>query len=186
MFKLASVPGVVYPSELPSKQYFERLIRAVTGQQLSVKAASTIYGRLVDKAGSLTPQNILALSHDQLRAVGLSNAKANYVHDISRAVIEREIVLETLNNLENEHVISELTKLRGIGPWSAEMFLMFTLGRPDVFSFGDLGLQNAIKLHYGEMDQDKQNELVLLWSPYRSFAARALWYSLDNEPKPTA
>lgn len=183
MYALAMASGLRPPTALQQHEYFARLIRAVVGQQLSVKAAASIYARLSTLAGKLTPENLVALSHDELRGAGLSNAKASYVHEISRAVLEREVLLEKLHELEDAAVIAELTQLKGIGPWSAEMFLIFTLGRPDVFSHGDLGLKNAILRHYGKLPEPKLQKLVLSWSPHRSTAAHVLWHSLDNTPK---
>lgn len=183
MHSLVLAMGHKYPERIPADQYFSKLIRSIVGQQLSVKAAATIRQRLIDMAGELTPENLLSLSHEQLRSVGMSNAKAIYVHEVSRAVLERDIILDTLHELEDMVVISELTKLKGIGPWSAEMFLMFSLGRPDVFSYGDQGLKNAIIIQYGQLSKTKLDRLISGWSPYRTTASFALWHSLDNAPK---
>lgn len=183
MYTLASAEGLVLPKKLTKSEYFPRLVQSVVGQQLSVKAAATIRGRLINLSGELTPQKLISLSHAQLRNVGLSNAKASYLHAISRSVRDQEVALDGLDKQDDEEVMTELTKLKGIGPWSAEMFLMFVLGRPDVFSFGDQGLKNAVVMHYGKLPASKLERLVRSWSPHRTIAAKALWHSLDNSPK---
>lgn len=167
--------------------YFERLCRSITGQQLSTKAADTIWKRFSLLANNqIEPKIILALGHDQLRGAGLSNAKAKYVHGLAEAVEAETIDLEKLAQQTNQEVIQELTKLKGIGVWTAEMFLMFTLGREDLFSLGDLGLRRAIEKLYQIKDPttDYLTELSSKWSPYRTYACRILWENLDNNPLP--
>ena len=176
---------VLESAEYSPDKYFFRLTRAIAGQQLSVKAAATIYGRfeeLVD--GEILPENVLRLEHEDLRGVGLSNAKANYILSLAQSVIDKDIDFDGLDNLDSEAAIEQLVKLKGIGRWSAEMFLMFTLGREDLFSTGDLGLKRAIERLYGVKDPDAKYLLKLSdkWSPYRTYACRILWDSLDNEP----
>jgi DNA-3-methyladenine glycosylase II len=119
-----------------------------------------------------------------LRAVGLSTAKTKYVKSLAQAIEERSLDLEDLRTKSDEEVITELIKIKGIGRWTAEMFLIFTLHRTDVFSVGDLGLRTAVARLY-TIDRDNLSEIQKIseqWSPYRSFAARYLWKSLDNEP----
>ena len=168
------------------RNYFERLCRAIVGQQLSTKAAATIWGRFAELVPNkeVTPNNVALLQHEMMRGAGLSNAKARYVHALAVAVIEKEIDLENLDTLSNEAVISELTKLKGVGVWTAEMFLMFTLLRPDVFSVGDLGLRRAMEKIYGLSDPSAEVliEISSKWSPYRTYVCRILWESLDNNP----
>lgn len=170
----------------PSINYFDRLSRAIVGQQLSTKAAATIWGRFVNLMPNqeLNPQAILQLEHQTLREAGLSNAKANYVRGLAEAVLNQTIDLTTLDQLNDSEIISQLTQIKGIGVWTAEMFLMFTLGRPDVFSLGDLGLKRAIEKLY-QLDNpssEQLTEISLPWSPYRTYACRILWQSLDNNP----
>lgn len=166
---------------------FLRLCRSIVGQQLSVKAATTIFGRFekLFKNG-LNPKELLEISDEKLRGAGMSYQKIKYLKDLATKTISGEVDLHGLNMKQNEEIIAELTKIKGIGVWTAEMFLMFSLGRPDVFSYGDLGLQNAIKKLY-QMKQKptiKQMEkLTKKWIPFRTFAAMILWRSLDNEPK---
>ena len=130
-----------------TKNYFERLCRAIAGQQLSTKAAATIWQRFYELVGegSFTPEKIVLLTHEEMRSVGLSNAKAKYINGFAQAIVDKNLDIDNLNNLTNEAVIEELTKLKGVGLWTAEMFLMFTLGREDLFSSGDLGLKRAIE-----------------------------------------
>lgn len=165
---------------------FLRLTRTIVGQQLSVKAASTIFGRFEQlfKKG-INPKDLLKFKDDDIRACGISYQKIRYLKDLSQKVIDKEILLETLGTANEETVIKTLTEVKGIGVWSAEMFLMFSLGRPDVFSIGDLGLQNAIKKLYGFESVSKEQllEISEKWKPYRTYACMVLWRSLDNEPK---
>jgi DNA-3-methyladenine glycosylase II len=170
---------------------FETLCESIVSQQLSVKAGDTIFGRVLDLLPNrkLTPENILKLKDQDLRDTGLSWGKVSYLKDLSQKVKDKEVVLEDLDKLSEEEAIKELTKIKGIGKWTAEMFLMFALGREDVFSHGDVGLQNAIKKIYKDrlpFDKDGKwkydpllvEEIIIKWSPYRTIAARILWRSL--------
>lgn len=166
---------------------FLRLCRSIVGQQLSVKAAQTIFGRFESlfKHG-VSPKELLKISDEKLRGAGLSYQKIKYLKDLATKTISGEIDLHNLNTKENEEIIVELTKIKGIGVWTAEMFLMFSLGRPDVFSYGDLGLQNAIMKLYKLKQKPTEKQMEKFskkWIPYRTFAAMILWRSLDNEPK---
>lgn len=174
------------PLELP-KNLFERLCRSIVGQQLSVKAAATIYGRLLAlfKSGEIEPNELLALSDEEMRSCGVSGSKAKSLKDLAAKVLDGTVDLIALNTLPEEEIIERLTKVRGIGRWTAEMFLMFSLGREDIFSHGDLGLRNAIQKMYGFKKPPTQKQIeriVKKWSPYKSHASRILWRSLDNEP----
>jgi DNA-3-methyladenine glycosylase II len=169
----------------PPEKYFERLADAITGQQLSVKAADTIWGRftaLLDN--QVTPEHVLGLSVEQMRSVGLSGQKAGYMHLLAQSFMNGDIRADELPSMSNEEVIEELTRLKGIGPWTAEMFLMFTLGRPDVFSYLDLGLVRAFEQVYGITGATRTHmePKVVLWAPYRTYAALALWRLRDNKP----
>jgi DNA-3-methyladenine glycosylase II len=170
---------------------FETLCESIVSQQLSVKAGDTIFGRVLDllPKRQLTPENILLQKDQDLRDAGLSWGKVSYLKDLSQKVKDKEVVLEDLDKLSEEEAIKELTKIKGIGKWTAEMFLMFALGREDVFSHGDVGLQNAIKKIYKDrlpFDKDGKwkydpllvEEIIIKWSPYRTIAARILWRSL--------
>jgi DNA-3-methyladenine glycosylase II len=168
---------------LDSNLIFMTLCRTIVGQQLAGKAADAIYGRFELLFESrVTPENLLKLEPDQIRAVGLSWAKVRSVIDLSTKVIAGDLVLENLEKLDNETLIVELSKVKGIGRWTAEMFLMFRLGREDVFSWGDLGLKNGLKKFLGNpeanvMDMEKEVEK---WKPYRTYGAIAMWHLLDN------
>lgn len=166
------------------KEYFVSICDEIVSQQFSRRVADVIFDRFrnIFPNGLITPGHILSLKQEDLRATGMSNSKAKFILDLGSKVFNREVDLEKLVLLENEKVITELTKIKGIGPWTAEMFLMFTLGREDVFSYGDLGLRNAIKRLYNLDNPTKEyvGELSLKWSPYRTYACRILWGSLEN------
>lgn len=169
----------------PSHNYFEDLCDSIVSQQLSIKAAATIFSRFKDLMPSkkITPENILMLSHQQLRNAGLSNAKAVYIKDLAQKVHNNEIHFEKFLEMTEDEIITELTKVKGIGRWTAEMFLMFTLAREDVFSHGDLGLQNAIRNLYKLKKRPTEKYMQRLssrWKPYRTYAARILWKSLSK------
>jgi DNA-3-methyladenine glycosylase II len=166
--------------------HFTALIRAITGQQLSTKAASTIFARVVAlMPGGLTPPALLSLSDEQLRGVGMSRQKIAYFRDLSEKVVSGALPLDSLDAMTDEEVITALTGVKGIGRWSAEMFLMFRLHRPDVLPVDDLGIVNAVKSVYGLRKKPTAARIRKIgesWRPYRSVASWYLWRSLDNEP----
>lgn len=170
------------PAITPEHCYRE-LAESVVSQQLSTKAAATIWRRFEELAGGVvTPEKVLELDIDDMRAVGLSRPKAGYLQSMALAVINGEVNLSDLPNMDDAAVITELTKLKGIGPWTAEMFLMFSLGRPDVFSYLDLGLIRAFELVYQKpvVTHADMEPVVEKWAPYRTYAAMALWRHRDN------
>ncbi len=173
----------------PHKRYFESLCAAIINQQLSTKAADTIEKRFVALFGKKfpKPEEVLKKSDKVLRTAGLSFQKISYIKSLAKLVVNKKINFHEFKSLDDETIITNLTEVKGIGRWTAEMFLMFCLNRPDVFSHGDLGLKNAIKKWY-KLEQDrhpkKYKMLVESWQPYRTLAARYLWASLDNK-KPT-
>ncbi len=140
---------------------------------------------LVAPDGELTPERVLAIDHEALRAAGLSNAKARYVRGLAEAVLTGDLDLAPLPDLDDEAVIAALTRMKGVGRWTAEMILLFSLGRPDVLSTGDLGIRNAVKRHYG-LDQppgpDELQAIAGSWRPHRSVAMLLLWESLNSAP----
>ncbi|MEK7516915.1 MAG: DNA-3-methyladenine glycosylase 2 family protein, partial [Patescibacteria group bacterium] len=155
----------------------------IINQQLSDKASATIYKRFrrLYPNGSITADHTLKLSHEELRTTGTSNAKVRFIKGLAQKVVNKEVQLEKLHSMTNEEVIKELTRIKGIGPWTAEMFIMFSLGREDVFSHGDLGLRNAIKTLYGfkrEPTRKQIEKITKKWSPYRTYACTILWRSL--------
>jgi len=168
--------------------HYGALVRSITGQQLSVLAARAIYGRLTERFGGRppTPPEILADEPEELRAAaGLSRAKVGYLRSLAEHVISGELELERLDELPDERVVAELTAVKGLGVWTAHMFLMFHLERPDVLAVGDLGIRRAIERAY---DLDALPDAVTIeriaepWRPYRTLACRYLWRSLANEP----
>ncbi|RTR27738.1 DNA-3-methyladenine glycosylase family protein [Deinococcus radiophilus] len=169
--------------DLPSLEVapdpFARLIRSVVGQQLSVKAARSIYGRLEAALGEVTAPALLATTPDELRALGLSWAKVRSVQDIARAAAEDQVDFAALAGQPESLILAELLPLRGVGRWTAEMFMMFALGHPDVFSFGDLALRKGLERHYPGQDHAA---VVQAWSPHRTLAARYLWADQNAAP----
>jgi DNA-3-methyladenine glycosylase II len=168
--------------------HYGALVRAITGQQLSVRAAAAIYGRLLERFGGRppTPQQILADDPEQLRAAaGLSRAKVGYLRSLAEHVISGDLELERLDELDDHAAIAELTAVKGLGVWSAHMFLMFHLQRPDVLAVGDLGIRRAIERAYA-LDAlpgaEEMERIAEPWRPHRTLACRYLWRSLQNEP----
>ncbi len=166
---------------------FGALVRAVVGQQLSTKAARTIYGRLLELFDGRVPgpEDLVAASEADLRGVGLSGRKAEYLRDLAGHVQRGELELERLAELSDEDVIEEIVAVRGFGQWSAEMFLLFHLERPDVISGGDLGIRKAVQLAYGLDEIPTPAEVVEraeAWRPNRSLACLYLWESLAATP----
>jgi DNA-3-methyladenine glycosylase II len=167
---------------------FTALVEAIVWQQLSGKAAATIYGRLLTRlpgGGPPTPAALASLDEAEMRAAGLSRAKCAYIRDLATRVLERSVDLHALDALDDEAVIAELTRVKGIGRWTAEMFLMFRLHRPDVFPMDDLGIVNAVVRAYRLRKTPSRARLQKLaerWRPYRSVASWYLWASLDVVP----
>jgi DNA-3-methyladenine glycosylase II len=164
------------------------LLRSITGQQLSVKAALAIYGRLTARFGGRapTPAELLADDPDELRAAaGLSRAKVVALRSLADHVLDGELALDRMEQLDDGEVVRALVAVKGIGEWTAHMFLMFTLRRPDVLATGDQGLRNAVRRAYGlaaPPDPAAFIELAEPWRPYRTRACLYLWRSLANEP----
>jgi DNA-3-methyladenine glycosylase II len=183
---LIRLHGACRLAEALRVDHFAALVRAIIFQQLSTKAASTIHGRLVGLMpdGLVTPEVLLALTEEQLRAVGVSRQKAMYLRDLCEKVANGDVTLDAVDALDDESVIAALTKVKGIGRWTAEMFLMFRLHRPDVLPVGDLGIVTAVQRAYGLRKRptpDRLRRLAEPWRPYRSIACWYLWRSLDNE-----
>jgi DNA-3-methyladenine glycosylase II len=168
-----------------SRDRFALLLRALVSQQLSMKAASTIHGRVLELVGGLeglSPGAVLALDPQRLRQAGLSRQKISYLRDLSEKVSAGALVLDALDHLPDEEVIAAITQVKGFGRWSAEMFLIFRLNRPDVFPVGDLGIVKGMQKLYGLKRRPAPRTLVRLaesWRPYRSVAAWYLWRLLD-------
>jgi DNA-3-methyladenine glycosylase II len=168
------------PCALPFNQgsYFESLVKSIGSQQLSVKAASTIIGRVADHLnGDFSPESVFAAGVDTLRLCGLSHRKIEYIQGIARQVIANKLSFSSVDNMSDQDIINMLIAQRGIGEWTAQMFLIFTLGRPDVFAPDDLGLQKGMRIVFQQKDlliKDMES-LTLKWQPYRSFACWYLW-----------
>lgn len=165
--------------------YFIDLVESIVGQQLSGKAADTIFGRFkkLFPKEQITAKELIKIPDQKIREAGLSFSKINYVKGIAQAVIDKQLHLDKLESMSDQEVIETLTKLKGVGEWTAEMFLMFSLLRTDIFSAGDLGLQNAIIKLYGLKEKPSKQELLKIsakWSPHRTLASRYLWQSLNN------
>ncbi|HEU5254050.1 MAG TPA: DNA-3-methyladenine glycosylase [Solirubrobacterales bacterium] len=163
------------------------LLRAIVGQQLSTKAARTIYLRVVDLFGGTTPtpEQLLEAAEEDLRGCGLSGRKTEYVRDLATHVISGELELDRLDELGDEEVIEEIVAVRGLGQWTAEMFLLFHLQRPDVLSGGDLGIRKAIQIEYGLEEMPTPTRVLEIgepWRPHRSLASLYLWESLAAVP----
>lgn len=168
--------------------HYGTLVRSIVGQQLSTKAAASIYGRLLERFGGRapTPQEVLADDPDALRtAAGLSHAKIRYLRSLAEHVLDGSLELDRLPELPDDQVIAELTAVKGIGVWSAHMFLMFHLHRPDILPVGDLGIRRAVKIHYGLAEMPTPAELTEIaepWRPHRTLACIYLWRSLQATP----
>ena len=185
---LIAAYGTCGLARLQREDPFTALVEAIVWQQLSGKAAATIYKRvlaLLPEGGPPTPGGILALEEADLRAAGLSRAKTAYIRDLATRVREGDVPLDALGTLEDDPVIAELTKVKGIGRWTAEMFLMFRLHRPDVLPVDDVGIANAIRRAYGLRkipSPVRMQKIAEPWRPYRSVACWYLWRSLDALP----
>ena len=163
------------------------LLRSIVGQQLSTKAAGTIYRRLTDIFGGRapTPRELLETDPEQVRAAGLSNAKVAYLRDLALHVEEGTLELERLPELGDEEVVAQLTAIKGLGQWTADMFLMFHLYRPDILPVGDQGIRRAVQVEYRLRklpDARRLEKIAKPWRPHRTLACLYLWSSLDNKP----
>jgi DNA-3-methyladenine glycosylase II len=163
------------------------LVRSIVGQQLSTKAARTIYERLTDLFDGRTPSpaELLAADPEEVRSAGLSRPKVSYLRSLAEHVESGELELARLSELPDEEVSAQLTAVKGLGQWTADMFLIFHLGRPDVLPVGDLGVRRAVERAYElpELpDAARLTEIGEPWRPHRSMASLYLWRSLDNEP----
>jgi DNA-3-methyladenine glycosylase II len=183
---LAQIIKQVGPFD-PSRAYreasFQTMVRSIAFQQLNGKAATTIFNRLLMAAGGkLTPDSVLSLSKTEMRACGLSKQKLSYIRDLAEKTESGEIDFAALPKMSDEEVIEHLTRVKGIGVWSAQMFLMFALRRPNVLACGDFGVQAAIRKHYKKRKHPKPKDVAKIgrpWAPYSSIACWYLWRSLD-------
>jgi DNA-3-methyladenine glycosylase II len=171
-----------------SRDHYGALVRSIVGQQLSTKAAAAIYNRLTERFGGRppTPEEVLADDPEELRAAaGLSRAKVSFLRSLAEHSLDGSLELGKLGRLSDEKVIAELVAVKGLGVWTAHMFLMFHLQRPDVLAVGDLGIRRAMMLAYGLPELPAPAEMETMaepWRPHRTLACRFLWASLDATP----
>lgn len=173
----------------PHTDYYQELVDSIISQQLSIHAARSIEKRFRDLFGGEfpTPEQILTTNVDTLRGLGFSRAKGAYVLDLAQHVVDGKVRFDHLDGLTNDEVIAELTAVKGIGTWTAHMFLMFCMGRTDVLPVGDLGIRNGIRKLYGFAEAPTPQQITDLaakygWHPYESVASWYVWQSLDNAP----
>lgn len=188
MHRLASSQELKhYLTTKPQTNHLSSLCEIIVGQQLSTKAADTIWRRFSSlfDPNALDTRTLLAIPVETMRSHGLSTSKANFVHHLAQAIEAGQLKLSELDQLSDDQIHHQLTSIKGIGPWTAQMFLMFHLGRPDVFSAGDLGIKRAVQTHYQLplISPAILETLALRWSPYRTIACRVLWSSIDNPTK---
>jgi len=171
-----------------SRDHYGALVRAIVGQQLSTRAANAIYGRLLAEFGGRTPtpEEVLSADPEKLRvAAGLSHAKVNYLRSLAEHVLDGSLELDKLGRLSDDEVMAALVAVKGIGPWSAHMFLMFQLRRPDVLAVGDLGIRRAIMIAYGLPQLPSPADIESIaeaWRPHRTLASLFLWRSVEAAP----
>lgn len=179
---LKSASPIQAPIARKPNEYFGSIVSSIVSQQISTKAADSIKKRVVEAVGKLTPENVLAIDFDKLKSCGLSAKKTEYIKH--NAGVWHEIPVGNFVHMTNEEIITELTKLYGIGRWTAEMFLMFSLARPDVFSYGDLGLMKSLYKNYNLKPHyvRKIQSTTEAWAPFRTTASLALWHTIDNGP----
>jgi len=180
--------GIDIEEITPSKDLFRDIVWTIVGQQLSARAADAIFARVLTlfPGRRVTSVRVMKISDEAMRAAGLSMAKVRAIKAFALAVERKELTLLKLATSTDEEVIVELTKVKGIGPWTAEMVLMFSLARPDIFSRGDLGLRKGMMELYGlrKLPSDRRFQKLLdAWSPYRTYAARILWKISDQKTK---
>lgn len=168
-----------------SSDYFSSLASSIVGQQLSNKVADVIWNRVVSlMEGELSPEKLLSIEDIEFRTIGISYAKIGYLKNLARAVIDNKIRLDDLEGMENTAIIETLTAVKGIGQWTAEMFLIFSLGREDVFSLGDGGLQRSVKWLYQLSEDPTKSQLMKIserWKPYRTYASLYLWQAINKK-----
>ena len=161
---------------------FQTLARSIVGQQISVKAAQSIWNRFAECSGAMTPDAVAALKPEAMRACGLSGSKVTYLHDLASHFSSGAVKPRRWKRMSDEDIITDLVRVKGIGRWSVEMFLIFHLMRPDVLPVGDLGLQRAMERQYNggkPLTKAEMREIGAPWAPWRSVATWYLWRSLD-------
>ncbi|MFC7154336.1 DNA-3-methyladenine glycosylase family protein [Halomarina halobia] len=168
----------------PADDEFERLCVSIINQQLSTASAAAVRDRVFALLGDVTPETVLAADREALREAGLSRTKVDYVRNAAEAFVERDLTREGLADHTDDEVIEELTRIKGVGEWTARMYLMFVLGRDDVLPLGDLGIRNGIRQIYGngeEMTREEMRAIAERWRPYRSHAMRYVWAEYESD-----
>ncbi len=184
LFSIAKRVDIEQIESRETEDYFHSLCHQIIGQQLAKNAARAIFDRFEKLFGSerITPEETIKLTEETIRSVGASWSKARSIKDLAQEVVDGTLNLKDLRRLDDWQVVENLTKVKGIGPWTAQMFLMFTLGREDIFSHGDLGLKKAMLKLYSldeNTTQDEIEEITKKWSPYRTYACQMLWKYSD-------
>lgn len=168
----------------PAQNEFERLVVSIINQQLSMASANAVRERVFDVLEAVTPEAVLTAEEAALHEAGLSRTKVAYMQNAARAFQERDLSREGLADLSNEEVIEELTQIKGIGEWTAQMYLLFVLDRDDVLPLGDLGIRRGIEQLYGngsEMSREEMRRVAEQWRPYRSIGVRYIWTAYESE-----
>lgn len=175
--KLGIIQAPIIPDVLSS------LSSWIIGQQISAKAYDTIWQRFQDTLGSITPETVLSLSDDEMQSIGMSFRKVEYIKNIARRIQNKEIILENLQKMTDDEVCTELSKFKGIGPWSAEMMLIFTFNRMNVLSYGDFGILKGMRMlyHHKEISKERFQKYRKRYSPYASVASLYLWAIAEGE-----
>jgi DNA-3-methyladenine glycosylase II len=189
--KLAPIIKISGPCRLkPHKDYYGELVGSIVGQQLSAAAAGTIWRRVLDLfSGNMpTPEQLIKIEDQKLRDVGLSWPKVGYVKDLAQHILDGRLDLDHISTMPNEQLTEQLTAIKGLGEWSAHMFMMFGLGRLDILPTGDLGVRKAMMNLYGLKELPDPARMITVasknnWHPYESVASWYLWQSLDNNPQ---
>jgi DNA-3-methyladenine glycosylase II len=181
------IEGVKLREVTVTRGPFKALVEAIVSQQLSIKAADTIFNRFVALTPGKkfpTPREIMKMPPAKMRKCGLSRMKVSFIKDLAKKTLDGTLNFKTINRLTDEEVVGHLTSVKGIGRWTAEMFLIFSLQRDDVFSYGDLGLRNALQRIYKMKKPPtpaQAEKITAKWKPYRSLGSRYLWASIDNK-----
>ena len=169
----------------PRNDAFFSLARSIVGQQISVKAAQSIWDRLVKELGGMTVRKVATANQERLRRCGITRQKSGYLLDLAKRFQDGKLDTKGWHRLDDEQVVTNLIQVKGIGRWTAEMFLIFHLLRPDVLPLGDIGIQRAMRLHFNDgdtMSEDAMTARAEPWRPWRSVAVWYLWRSLDPQP----
>jgi DNA-3-methyladenine glycosylase II len=164
---------------------FTTLARSIVGEQISVSAAESVWQKLLESVGALGPAAIVRMDPSKLRACGLSTEKSTYLIDLAEHFLDGSLNTADWSNHDDEQLIAELTRVKGVGRWTAEMFLIFFMLRPDILPVDDVGLQRAMSLHYNSgkpLSKLKIRQIALAWQPWRTVATWYLWQSLDPIP----